>query len=75
MTNTKHTPAMLRELRAIDRWGEPSEPLEWTRAGALWFHARDKVLSALIVRGLINGDEGDYKLTDAGRAALAKVQQ
>jgi ribosomal protein S19E (S16A) len=64
------TPAMIRELRSISITGEPSDPYEWTRAQALWFHAREKVLTALINRGLINGDSGDYVLTDAGRTAL-----
>jgi hypothetical protein len=68
------TPAMIRELRAIATTGEPSDPYEWTRAQSLWFHAREKVLSALIRRELINGDSGDYTLTDAGRDALSAIQ-
>lgn len=68
------TPAMLRELRSISRTGEPSDPLEWHHAQALWFHAREKVLTALVARGLINGDSGDYVLTDAGVAALQEAK-
>jgi hypothetical protein len=36
-------------------------------------HARDRVLGALIRRELITAVESGYALTDAGRAALAKV--
>jgi hypothetical protein len=61
--------AMLRELQSIQSRGEPSDPFDWHAAGPLWFHARDKVLGALLRRGLIV-DQGDYQLTDAGREAL-----
>ena len=63
------TPAMKRELYSIHRLGRPTDPDEWHAAGPLWFHARDRVLGALLRRGLIE-DKGDYQLTDAGRAAL-----
>jgi hypothetical protein len=65
------SPAMLRELRSINRWGAPSDPAEWHGCGALWFHARERVLSALIRRGLIEDAE---TITEAGRAAIAKAQ-
>ena len=62
---------MLRELWSINRWGEPSGPECWHGCGALWFHARERVLSALIRRGLIADAE---TITDAGRAALASAK-
>jgi hypothetical protein len=72
----KLTPAMLRELRSIEHDGNPSDPYDWSHAPeSLWFHARDKVLGALLTRGLIyepNNMSG-YSLTDAGRAALAEA--
>lgn len=71
MSTNKLTPAMLRELRAIDSTGEPTDPIDWTGAAHLWFHARDKVLSALLRRGLIEDVAGvGFVLTDAGRTAL-----
>lgn len=66
----KLTPAMLRELRAINETGEPSDPIDWHRAQALWFHAREKVLTALIARGLISDTPAGFMLTDDGRTAL-----
>lgn len=65
--------AQLRELRSIER-GQLSDPIDWHAAGPLWFHARDKVLGALLRRGLITSDP-DYRLTDAGKAACRYVQQ
>lgn len=65
------TEAMLRELRSIERTGEPTDPIEWHGANALWFHARDRVLGALLRRELIEDPGGGYQLTDAGRAVLA----
>lgn len=64
------TPAMLRELQSIARTGEPTAPIEWHGAGALWFHARDRVIGALERRGLIEAAP-DWTATEAGRAALA----
>jgi hypothetical protein len=63
---------MRRELRAIHAHGEPADPYEWSHApGGLWFWARDKVLGALLDRGLVFEDaDGAWRLTDAGRAAL-----
>lgn len=69
----KLTPAMLRELRAIDRHGEPADPYEWSHVpGGLWFWAREKVLGALLDRSLILGEDatGAWRLTDAGKEAL-----
>jgi hypothetical protein len=66
----KISPAMIRELRAIEFDGNPSDPYDWQHAPeSLWFHARDKVLGALLRRGLIV-DDGGYKLTDDGKAVL-----
>jgi hypothetical protein len=70
----KLTPAMLRELRAIDRTGMPDDGYDSQAPAGLWFNAREKVLTALLTRELISGDEGDFIVTDAGRAALAKVE-
>lgn len=61
--------AMIRELRSIESSGEPSDLYEWHGAGALGFHARDRVLGALLRRGLIV-DEGSYRLTEEGRKCL-----
>jgi hypothetical protein len=66
----KLTKAMIRELRSIEWDGNPSDPYDWQHAPeSLWFHARDKVLGALLRRGLIV-DDGGFRITDAGRAAL-----
>ena len=67
----KLTSAMLRELKCIERTGGISDPYDWVNAAALWFHARDKVIGALLKRELITYT-GDYELTDAGKAALTK---
>ena len=73
---SKHTaalsPAMRRELQSLHTTGEPSDPAEWHGCGALWFHARDRVIGALVKRELIVDGSSGYVLTDAGRAALAK---
>ena len=68
----KLTPAMRREMRSIAEHGEPADPYEWSHApGGLWFWAREKVLGAIIDRGLVIEDEkGTWRLTDAGRSAL-----
>lgn len=66
------TPAMLRELRHIARYGEPCDLFEFHGANHLAFHAREKVLTALIRRGLIADAES---VTDAGRAAIAKAAE
>lgn len=70
MSAAQLTPAMLRELRNIERYGEATDPCEWHGAGHLWFYAREKVITALITRGLIADAE---TVTDAGRAAIAKA--
>lgn len=77
MSATKPTPAQLRELRCIAKDGNPSDPHDWSHApDGLWFHARDRVLSALLRRGLIESTStrGGYDLTDAGRDALATIK-
>lgn len=66
----KISAAMLRELNAINSTGNPSDPIDWHGAGGLWFHARDKVIGALLRRKLIV-DNGEFTLTDAGLAALS----
>jgi len=64
------SPAMRRELRSMARDGNPTDPVDWQHAPeGLWFHARDKVIGALLRRGLIVA-EGGYTLTDAGRVEL-----
>ncbi len=74
MDNQKHTPgplteAMLRELRAFERTGEPADLCMYgNRTIAFW--SRDKVLAALDRRGLIAATP-DWTITDAGRAAIA----
>lgn len=66
------TPAMLRELRSMDRDGNPSDPYDWQHAPeGLWFHARERVIGALLKRGLITNDN---TLTELGRAALFKTE-
>lgn len=62
------TKAMIRELRSIESGGI-TDPFDWQHAGALWFHARDRVLGALLRRGLIVA-EADYRITEAGKEAL-----
>lgn len=64
------TPAMLRELRSIER-GDVSDLLDYG-TNALSFYARDRVIGALERRGLIAATP-DWTLTDAGRAALAEA--
>lgn len=73
MNAQKLTPAMIRELRSMERDGNPSDPYDWQHAPeGLWFHARDRVIGALLKRELIWEDPklSGYSLTDAGRAAL-----
>lgn len=66
------SPAMLRELRHIARYGEPCDLAEFHGANHLAFHARERVLSALIRRGMIADAE---TITDAGRAAIVGATQ
>lgn len=68
------TPAMLRELKSIDTTGEPSDPVEWHGCGGLWFHARDRVIGALLRRGFIKDTPSGFQVTDLGRAALAELR-
>lgn len=64
------TPAMIRELKSIAWDGNPSDPVDWQHAPeSLWFHARDRVIGALLKRGLIE-DKNGYTITEAGKAAL-----
>jgi hypothetical protein len=66
---------MLRELRAIQRTGEPGDMDDYRGAEHLAFYARDKVLSSLLRRGLIEPIEHSaFALTDAGRAAISKAE-
>ena len=73
---SKHTeslsPAMLRELSALDRTGCLSDWTEWGGANHLWFHARDRVIGALERRGLIAATP-DWSLTDAGRTTIQRA--
>ena len=71
----KLTQAMLRELRSMERDGNPSDPFDWQHAPeGLWFHARERVIGALLKRGLIFSDAGysGYSLTEAGKAAIGE---
>lgn len=65
------SPAMLRELRSLHRTGQLSDPADFGACGALWFHARDRVIGALARRGLIEDSAGDWAINDAGRAVLS----
>ena len=68
--NPQLTKAMIRELRSIEWDGNPSDPVDWQHAPeGLWFHARDKVIGALLRRGLIV-DDGGFRITDSGKDAL-----
>jgi hypothetical protein len=69
---TTMTPAQVRELRSIALMGEPSDLAEFG-PNALAFHTRDRVLGALLRRGLLVDEPGGFRVTDAGRAALAKA--
>jgi len=64
------TPAMLRELRSIER-GQIGDLLDYGYNG-LAFYARDRVIGALERRGLIAATP-DWSITDAGRAAIEKA--
>lgn len=73
-TTQQLTTAMVRELKNIAMYGEPTDPFDWQAAAALWFHARDRVLSALIRRELIEATPEGFALTDAGRVVLAATK-
>jgi hypothetical protein len=65
---------MVEELRELERFGEPTDPMEWSHANGLWWRNRERVLDALRSRGLIvSNASGSLDVTDAGRAALAKA--
>lgn len=68
------TEPMRRELRAIARTGEPSDYSEYSGARNLWFLARDRVLSALIRRALIEPTPDGFALTESGNAALSAIK-
>jgi hypothetical protein len=72
MSGAKLSPAMQRELHAIQSTGDVSDLLEFG-TNALAFYARDNVLGALLRRELIRDEPGGYVVTDAGRAALART--
>ena len=69
---TPLTMAQRRELRSISATGEPSDLHSWHAAGSLCFVARDRVLGALLRKGLI-ADDGGFSLTDAGRSILREL--
>jgi hypothetical protein len=71
---TAISPAMIRELRSIETRGEPTDPYDWHHAGSLWFHAREKVLGALLRRGLIVA-EAEYRVTAEGRKYISDFPQ
>lgn len=69
MSNHKPlTPTMLAELAHIAKYGIFRD-MDCYSFGALAFYSREKVLTALINRGLLLDAE---TITDAGRAVLAK---
>ena len=65
------TPAMRREVRAKARDGNPSDPCDWQHAPVgLWFHARERVITALIRRGILDDAQ---ELTALGREIAANL--
>lgn len=68
MSDPPITDTMRRELRWIEKWGEPGDLADYG-VHALAFNARERVLSALLRRKLIRDEPGGFVLTDAGRAA------
>lgn len=64
------TKPMLRELRSIAAYGQPGDLSDYG-ASALAFHARERVLSALIRRGLLEDAE---TITDTGLAAIQQTR-
>ena len=58
---------MLRDV-ARDGGFDFLDPADYHASGSLWFQNRDRVIGALQRKGLLDGD----KVTDAGRAALAR---
>lgn len=60
------TPRQLEMLKDLDD-GEPTDFACYDDAGTLAWKNRDRVLSALMRKGLI---DDDLKLTDAGRECL-----
>ncbi len=64
---TKLTPTMLRELRSIAQYGQPTDGLDIGAPAHLAFWARDKAIGGLMARGLIVDSE---HITEAGLAAL-----
>ncbi len=70
------TPAQRRELRSIAFDGNPSDPCDWQHAPeGLWFHARDRVLGALLRKELIydDPDRSGYSLTPRGEEVLRSL--
>lgn len=65
---------MLRELRYIDRWHDVSDALDYGAANGLWFRNRERVLDALIKRGLIESTAYGWDVTETGRAAIAEAE-
>ena len=74
----KLSKAMIRELKSYrDEYG-PTDPYEWEYSGmpgSLWFVARDRTISALVKRGLLEDGPSDTGLciSDAGREVLRTV--
>jgi hypothetical protein len=66
---TPLTPAMQRELRSIVQHGQPGDLADYG-VTHLAFHAREKVLTALIARGLIVDAE---TATEAGESAYFEM--
>lgn len=65
------TAAQLRELRCIAQTGGISDLSEFG-GNHLAFYARDRVIGALLRKGLIAATP-DWSLTDAGRSVVAQA--
>jgi hypothetical protein len=72
MATTSLSPRQQEELTHayVTQDGEPHDLYHYAHCGPLAFHARARVLSALIRKGLLNTD---LTLTDAGIAAAERL--
>lgn len=62
------TPKQLQMLRDFERDGEASDYADFYDGGTLAWHNRERVIAALIRKGLLCDD---CEVTEAGRAVLA----
>ncbi len=78
--NTQLTKTMIRELKSYEHTFGPSDPYEWEYSGtpnSLWFVSRDRTISALVKRGLLEDDPASdtgLRISDAGREALQRKE-